>query len=81
MKVTDERGNYLTPDDGAEVAVYLYSQQGVDNQLRPLKYHGGWESFWLRVDDLPHLSAGVVRVTAIAKVKNKESRRTQEIVF
>jgi hypothetical protein len=81
VKVTDEKGNYLTPDDGAEVGAYLYNQQGVVDQLHALKYHGGWQSFYLRVDDLPHLSAGVVRVTAIAKVKNKEARKTQEIVF
>lgn len=81
VKVTDESGKYLTPAEGAEVGVYLYSQQGIDNQLHAMKYHGGWESFWLRVDDLPHLSAGVVRVTAIAKTKKTEARRTQEIVF
>jgi hypothetical protein len=63
------------------VGAYLYNQQGVVDQLHALKYHGGWQSFYLRVDDLPHLSAGVIRLTAIAKVKDKEARKTQEIVF
>jgi hypothetical protein len=81
VRVTDEDGTALGPADGAEVGLYMHSQGGIEGELRPMRYHGGWHTFWLRVNKLPHLRAGVVKVTAVARVRDREARKTEVIRF
>ncbi len=81
VRLTDEEGTILTPADGAEVGLYMHSQRGVEGELWPMRYHRGWRSFWRQVDHLPHLRAGVVKVTAVARVQDREARKTKTIRF
>ncbi len=81
VRVTDEDGTALGPADGAEVGLYMHSQGGIEGELRPMRYHSSWHTFWLRVNKLPHLRAGVVKVTAVARVRDREARKTEVIQF
>jgi hypothetical protein len=46
-----------------------------------MKYHQRWRAFWLGVDRLPHLSPGVVKMTAVARVQDSQARKTEVIQF
>jgi len=81
VRLTDEEGRTLGPDDGAEVGLYMHTPYGIKGKLWPMDYHGGWRTFWLRVEELPHMKPGVVKVTAVARVKDREARRTETIHF
>ena len=81
VRLTDEEGRTLSPDDGAEVGLYMHTPHGIEGEPWPMRYHGGWRTFWLHVEKLPHMSPGVVKVTAVARVKDREARRTETIRF
>lgn len=81
VRVTDEAGTVLTPDDDLRVELFAYSQLGVEGEPLTMGYHRAWRAFWLGVDRLPHLSTGVVKVTAKATVRETESRKTKVVQF
>jgi hypothetical protein len=81
VRLTNEAGEPLGPDEGAEVGLYMHTPYGIEGELWPMEYHGGWRTFWLRVEELPHLRPGVVKVTAVARVKDREARKTETIYF
>ena len=81
VRVTDEHGKILGPEQGAQVGLYVHSQQGVEGELQAMRYHRGYRAFYLRVERLPHVNAGVVTVTAVARVGSQEARRTETIRF
>jgi len=81
VRVTDRQGKVLSPEQGAQVGLYMHSQQGVEGELQSMRYHRGYRAFYLRVERHPHVSAGVVKVTAVARVGSQEARKTETIRF
>lgn len=81
VRVFDEDGAILGSGEGAEVGLFIHTNRGIEGKLRPMRYHRGWRAFWLRVNLLPHLRVGVVKVTAVARAQDREARKTETIRF
>lgn len=65
--------------DRARVTAFAHSQRGVHPEQWPMTYDERRGAYFLRVESLPHLSVGAVRLTIEADVDGRVTRQTETI--